>query len=283
MATNAPKFDELDDAAREAIRAKQRLRKERRLVGKSEPAAKEPQNQLQKHTRVIIRGLIKRPEFNEKHGCVLRFSEQGERVIVACDSGEEIALKPDVLAREQVDPRRTHISSSEYFGLCRGGHTSVPMPCNEASVAKFMELVRSSDSSSDAELSAVLRRHNYFTFQGSLKKQWDPLFYARLSWEGFFVITTEQWVGERNVRIPLPELQPVYGVLSWPDFERSNVVRWINLRSSLIPPIYHYSHPTIPGLSSILFRYVGPSPSSLSRATSLCSCATPTPSAPSGY
>ena len=223
------KFDELDEAARDAIRAKQRQRKEQRLLRKSEPAAKQPRRALQKHDRVVIQGLVKRPEYNEKHGYILRFAEKGERVMVVFDTGEELALKPESLSPEQVDPRRTQISLSEYFGLCSGGHTSVPMPCNEASVAKLMELVRSSD----AGLSALLRSHNYFTFQGSLEQQWDPLFYARLSWEGFFVITTQQRVGGQRLRIPLPELQPVYGVLTWPDFERSSLVR-LSLRMRII-------------------------------------------------
>jgi hypothetical protein len=62
---------------------------------------------------------------------------------------------------------------------------------------------------------------NYFLFTGSDDACWDPVLNARLGYEGFFVIThaTEKGV------VPLPELQPYYGVLLWPNFERSKHVR----------------------------------------------------------
>ena len=52
---------------------------------------------------------------------------------------------------------------------------------------------------------------------------WDAEFNARLAWEGFFTITAK--TGPRGRIEPLPELQPFYGVLTFPNFEASKSVR----------------------------------------------------------
>jgi len=62
----------------------------------------------------------------------------------------------------------------------------------------------------------------YYTFGGSLSQVWDPEFYARLAWEGFFTITTE--LNQRGPE-PLPELQPFYGVIDWKDMNEMKLVR----------------------------------------------------------
>lgn len=62
---------------------------------------------------------------------------------------------------------------------------------------------------------------SYFQFVGTERQIWDPTLMARLAYEGFFTITT----GRSRVIEPLPELQPFYGVLTWPNFEASKHVR----------------------------------------------------------
>jgi len=51
------------------------------------------------------------------------------------------------------------------------------------------------------------------------------VFNARLAYEGFFTITTTRRSVFGGVTEPLPELQPYYGVLTWPNFENSKHVR----------------------------------------------------------
>ena len=63
---------------------------------------------------------------------------------------------------------------------------------------------------------------SYFMFSGSDEECWDPVLLARLGYEGFFVITHK--FGANRI-VPLPELQPYYGVLLWENFERSKYVR----------------------------------------------------------
>eukprot|EP00435_Cladocopium_sp_Y103_P019309 s3385_g4.t1 len=74
-----------------------------------------------------------------------------------------------------------------------------------------------------------LSSFNYFLFDGTDKQIWDPIFLARLAYEGFFTITTGgrscpdlNWSRER---IPLPELQPYYGVLDWKNFNQAKPVK----------------------------------------------------------
>eukprot|EP00971_Amphidinium_carterae_P328865 6460961-Amphidinium_carterae.1 len=60
--------------------------------------------------------------------------------------------------------------------------------------------------------------YQYFHFAGALPRVWDPVFLARLAWEGFFTITSEL---DGRGREPLPELQPFYGVIDWKDLNLS--------------------------------------------------------------
>ena len=66
--------------------------------------------------------------------------------------------------------------------------------------------------------------YNYFMFTGSDEQVWDPTFNARLAWEGFFTITHGSRNSAEGKEVPLPELQPFYGVLLWHNFERSKYV-----------------------------------------------------------
>ena len=68
-----------------------------------------------------------------------------------------------------------------------------------------------------------LGQFNYFQFSGDDEALWDAKFNALLAWEGFFTITAKR--GRRRVIEPLPELQPFYGVLLWPNFEGSKHVQ----------------------------------------------------------
>ncbi|CAK9096143.1 Intraflagellar transport protein 57 homolog, partial [Durusdinium trenchii] len=74
-----------------------------------------------------------------------------------------------------------------------------------------------------------LASFNYFLLLGLMARtnksgpgaQVDPIFLARLAYEGFFTITT----GRGRDRKPLPELQPYYGVLDWKNFSLSKPVK----------------------------------------------------------
>jgi hypothetical protein len=89
----------------------------------------------------------------------------------------------------------------------------------------------------------------YFQFGGPADALWDPVFNARLAWEGFFTITSGGPGGgggaEGAAREPLPELQPYYGVLTWQNFHQvrrplphsqpaSFIVRALSLSLSLM-------------------------------------------------
>lgn len=110
----------------------------------------------------------------------------------------------------------TRISLDSYFGACPGGGFRDPgLPPTEQSLALLMRVLQAGD-----EQARSLNTCNYFQFSGSADAVWDPTFNARLAWEGFFTITTARRArgGARGDREPLPELQPFYGVLTWPNF-----------------------------------------------------------------
>lgn len=71
------------------------------------------------------------------------------------------------------------------------------------------------------EQAAELNTCNYFQFAGPHAALWDATLHARMAWEGFFTITTSS----RGQCQPLPELQPFYGVLTWPNFQNAKHVR----------------------------------------------------------
>lgn len=126
----------------------------------------------------------------------------------------------DLLAAVATYPSR--ISLESYFGACPGGGFRDPsLPPTEKSLALLMRVLQAGD-----EQAQSLNTCNYFQFSGSLDAVWDATFNARLAWEGFFTITTARRTRSgRGDREPLPELQPYYGVLTWPNFHSAKHVQ----------------------------------------------------------
>eukprot|EP00930_Biecheleria_cincta_P004763 TRINITY_DN105699_c0_g1_i1.p1 TRINITY_DN105699_c0_g1~~TRINITY_DN105699_c0_g1_i1.p1 ORF type:complete len:408 (+),score=63.13 TRINITY_DN105699_c0_g1_i1:45-1268(+) len=118
----------------------------------------------------------------------------------------------------------TLLSKDEYFGACRAGlFRQTGFKATEANIAILMDMDFSQVVGHDRQGKPIcLADFNYFQFEGSNDEIWDPIFLARLAHEGFFTITTGRFRGEPE---PLPELQPFYGVLDWPDMNRSKAVR----------------------------------------------------------
>lgn len=109
---------------------------------------------------------------------------------------------------------RSSISSREYFEAARGGRVSCGPPTEE-NLEHILTVIGAKD-----EQARMLEMCNYFQFQGQSEAVWEPIFNAKLAYEGFFTITT----GWRET-VPLPELQPFYSVVTWPNFEASKHVR----------------------------------------------------------
>lgn len=116
-------------------------------------------------------------------------------------------------------PARTVVSRDEYFDACPSGLFRDPnLPATADGLALLLRVLDAGD-----ENASRLQRCNYFQFSGPESALWDPEFNARLAWEGFFTITAS--TGKRRKTEPLPELQPFYGVLTWPNFAASKHVR----------------------------------------------------------
>lgn len=114
-------------------------------------------------------------------------------------------------------PTRCVVTSEEYFGKCPSGLFRDPnLPPTEEAIELLMSVLEAGDEQADR-----LSECQYFQFCGPERAVWDPVFNARLAWEGFFTITTRR-AGKVE---PLPELQPYYGVLHWGHFEASKHVR----------------------------------------------------------
>eukprot|EP00434_Breviolum_minutum_P038155 symbB.v1.2.033837.t1/scaffold4260.1/size42279/2 len=148
-----------------------------------------------------------------------------------------------LLADDETDkPQRTHITMEEYFAACRGGvFRQDGFRASEEMVEHLLSLDFSQVVGKFRDGTPVrLSSFNYFMFDGTDKQIWvrdlgifhqihlrpwvswqDPTFLARLAYEGFFTITT----GRSRDRMPLPELQPYYGVLDWTNFNRSKPVK----------------------------------------------------------
>ena len=91
------------------------------------------------------------------------------------------------LAKQQVhdDPAQqvTSVSEETYFAACSGGRFR-DLPPAEASVDLLLGALEAGD-----QQAAALGECNYFQFVGPADALWAPRLLARLSWEGFFVIT----------------------------------------------------------------------------------------------
>ncbi|CAJ1437284.1 unnamed protein product, partial [Effrenium voratum] len=123
----------------------------------------------------------------------------------------------------QRSPQRTQISMEEYFSACPAGlFQQRGLLASEENLERLLGLDFNQEVGRFADGSPVrLSSFNYFQFAGTEDQVWDPIFLARLAYEGFFTITTQRF----RERIPLPELQPFYGVLDWHNFNRSKHVK----------------------------------------------------------
>lgn len=109
------------------------------------------------------------------------------------------------------------ITLHAYFGACRGGLFRDPnLKPTEKNLELLLRVLRAGD-----EQARRLNTCHYFQFSGSESEIWDPRLNARMAYEGFFTITTSR---RRSIE-PLPELQPFYSVVAWPNFEASRHVR----------------------------------------------------------
>ena len=107
---------------------------------------------------------------------------------------------------------RCEVTQAEYFDAVPGGRFKDPnLPATAESLDLLLHVLERGD-----EQAKALNQCSYFQFAGPAKQIWDPSFNARLAWEGFFTITADTGPGRRNE--PLPELQPYYVVLLWPNF-----------------------------------------------------------------
>jgi len=117
----------------------------------------------------------------------------------------------------------TKITEEAYFSACpRYFFTDPTLVANEESLETLMRLVDGDTViGSDRRGREVrLSQYQYFIFTGSPKQIWEPTFYAKLAFEGFFTITNQDRGGD-----PLPELQPFYGVVDWVNFNSSKHMR----------------------------------------------------------
>jgi hypothetical protein len=140
---------------------------------------------------------------------------------------KQARLQAKLQAKQQEAPAaseyRSCISKDEYFEAGRGGLFRDPsLPPTAESLALLLRALEAGD-----EQARRLGLCAYFQFGSGARAEqeavWDATFNARLAWEGFFTITTSRGAGGRTE--PLPELQPFYGVLLWPNFEASRHVR----------------------------------------------------------
>jgi hypothetical protein len=132
----------------------------------------------------------------------------------------------------------TTISLDDYHDACPNGLFRDPnLPPTEAALALLLRALDAGD-----EQAAGLQRCQYFQFSSRDEDAlWDARFNARLAWEGFFTITGR--TRGRNAPVePLPELQPFYGVLTWPNFESAKHVRHTLAKLSREPHKYVLRH-----------------------------------------
>lgn len=115
------------------------------------------------------------------------------------------------------------ISMREYFSACpRGKYSHASLEALEENITRILKLTAPGSS---------LSLFHYFQFAGADSQVWDPSFYAKCAYEGFFTITSDdpRPGGESEVSHlepePLAELQPFYSVIDWPNFENAKVVQ----------------------------------------------------------
>eukprot|EP00658_Telonema_sp_P-2_P043991 TRINITY_DN3186_c0_g1_i2.p1 TRINITY_DN3186_c0_g1~~TRINITY_DN3186_c0_g1_i2.p1 ORF type:complete len:327 (+),score=111.88 TRINITY_DN3186_c0_g1_i2:156-1136(+) len=122
------------------------------------------------------------------------------------------------------------ISSEDYFGECYGLFYDPSLQASEASLELLLSMMASGVpvAETGAGNQITLGQFQYFIFAGSWEQVWEHHLFARLAFEGFFVITTDRDPGRGNKLgqpQPLPELQPFYSVLDWDKFGEAKHVR----------------------------------------------------------
>eukprot|EP00040_Diaphanoeca_grandis_P040000 m.260901 g.260901 ORF g.260901 m.260901 type:complete len:451 (-) comp40858_c0_seq1:180-1532(-) len=189
-------FDQLDEDAQTRIREKQKAKKE----------AKKTHKFKKSKTSTVVGA-----------GCKPDIAIGNKSNIITSSSNSNPTSTNHTIASTDADGKpvtvRTVISKDEYFSAASGGLFRDPhITATPESIELLFQILESG-----SEFGNQLCTCNYFQFAGSTKQIWDPIFNARLAWEGFFTITTKH---RGNVE-PLPELQPFYGVLFWQHFETS--------------------------------------------------------------
>ena len=89
------------------------------------------------------------------------------------------------------------ISQDEYFGAAEAGLFRHPqITATEAGIRLIFLNIDS------------FATYNYFMFSGTNDQVWNPMFNAKLAYEGFFTITHCNRLSPKGSEVPLPELQP---------------------------------------------------------------------------
>lgn len=192
-------FSELDETSRAAVRKAQLERKERRRL-----------------VKVAAGGA----SANAKRSSTKSSSSVDENKQEGLSIGET-NKEADTKVDQGITPFGTFISKEDYFDACPNSllRDRLLTP-NVRSVKLLMRLLSQGDLQAEQ-----LNSCQYFQFtpaQGANKNEvWDPTLNASLAYEGFFVITAN--LGRDTE--PLPELQPFYSVLTWPNFHTCKLVR----------------------------------------------------------
>lgn len=128
------------------------------------------------------------------------------------------ALNSDIVVHGAKKEYPDRISQDEYFAACPHRLFRDPnLAPTEANLQLLMSILRREEVEGKARLNLC----NYFQFSGPMDTLWDPIFNARLAYEGFFTITN----GRGTRAEPLPELQPFYGVVTWDHFAAAKHMR----------------------------------------------------------
>tara|TARA_B100000795_G_scaffold152447_1_gene114232 strand:- start:1807 stop:3186 length:1380 start_codon:yes stop_codon:yes gene_type:complete len=118
------------------------------------------------------------------------------------------------------------ISQQEYFNASPQGLFRHPQIKANAKGIRLLFMNLESTLQEQGEQQGI-GAYNYYMFSGNDKEVWNPTFNANLAWEGFFTIThgSQGGLSSHLEEVPLPELQPYYGVLLWTNFETSKYVK----------------------------------------------------------
>ena len=91
-------------------------RKEASKVGIS-PPKEVALRRIPSNTRILVRGLVTSPDYNDKHGSVLCFEESTEQYTVALDDGKQLLLKVENIESYSIVMPSTDADASRPRGL----------------------------------------------------------------------------------------------------------------------------------------------------------------------